>query len=584
MKVQPAKSANPIPLPPLPKHWLSLAHAFVHQARTNPHAIAVVDSLGTELTYERLLMAAVGLANKFAETMRDSICIGILLPPSAGGAIANLAVALLGKVAVNLNYTIGQELINEAINECKIKHIFSSGRFMSKVNLELDAERWIDLDNIKNEVGLIEKIKAWTEAELVPESMLSLLLPGLAHQSKVCFSHDTAELMLSKNTCANRLDDPSNIIFTSGSTGTPKGVVLSHGNILLNIHAIRLQGHVEPGEIVLGVIPFFHSFGLTMTLWTPLCLGETVVYHYTPLDAKRIGDICEQYKATALISTPTMMSSYLRRCPAEKFSSLKTCIIGGEKLKAQQRLEFEKALRIKPSEGYGLAETSPVISCNVEADVTLADGRSVPGCKFGTVGLLLPGTKIRIENCDTGCEQAAGEEGQILISGPQVMLGYLNNPEQTRAVVKDGWFTTGDIGLLDEDGFLTITGRISQFSKIAGEMVSHLAVENELMRITGKNQQPICVTSVSVQKRGERLIVVYTDLGEPPQAVVEHMRASKISRLWIPSPNDFIQIAEMPVLPNGKLDLCKIKKTVADHFSSSTRFPSADDRAVAQNH
>lgn len=554
--------------PPLPSDWTSLAHAFLIQARIQPHAVALTDSLGVTLTYQRLLIAAVALAEKLSKSLNDSVCTGILLPPSAGGAIANIAVALLGKVAVNLNYSTGQSICDDAVERCRIRHIISSKRFLRRVNLTFDDNQWIDLDTIKDEIGWLEKIRAWTAAELLPERLLADLLPGLAPYRKIRFPNDEQLLVRDPELLpVNRLEDPSNIIFTSGSTGRPKGVVLSHNNILSNIHAIRIQGHVQPGEVVLGVIPFFHSFGLTMTLWAPLCLGETVVYHYNPLDAKRIGDLCEEFKATSLICTPTMVSNYLKRCPKEKFASLRVCVLGGEKLKQQQRLDFEATLGIPPYEGYGLAETSPVVSCNVPGDVTLPNRQTVSATKGGTVGRPIPGTEICIKDETTGKELSNGEAGMIFVKGPQVMMGYLHDAQSTAHVIKDGWFRTGDIGFLDADGFLTITGRLSQFSKIGGEMVSHLAVEDAIMKITGITQQTISVTSVPDDKRGERLCVLYSNLGMTPHQVVEKLRQSDVSRLFIPSEQDFIEVDSLPMLGNGKLDLHKIKEIVGNHYA-----------------
>lgn len=566
-------------LSPLPKQWSSLAHAFLHQAKSRPRALAVVDSLGTRFTYQRLLIASLALGNELSKRLGDSVSVGILLPPSAGAVIANVAVMLLGKVAVNLNYSTGQQLCDDAVQQCRIKHIISSSKFLKRIGLEFDSDCWIDLDQVKEQVGPFDRIKAWVEADLLPRQVLEHMHAGLDPHSHIKFSQDDARITRSADSSENRLDEPATIIFTSGSTAAPKGVVLSHGNILSNIHAIKLQGRVKPGEVVLGVIPFFHSFGLTMTLWAPLCLGETVVYHYNPFDAKRISSLCDMFEATTLICTPTMMGSYLRRCAIEKFSTLKTCILGGEKLKSQQLEDFIDALGFMPCEGYGLAETSPVVSCNVPSSVVLGTGRTVTGTRPGTVGLPLPGTSIRVFNAMTNCQLPPGSEGMIQVKGPQVMLGYLNKPAETARVLKDGWFTTGDIGKVDADGFLTITGRISQFSKIAGEMVPHLAVEDYIMKITGNSEQTLSVTSAPDMERGERLVVAYSKLDMTPAEIVEKLRQSDISRLWIPEVDNFIHFADLPILPNGKLDLLGIRKSVAEKLlTSEMRKPAINQK------
>ncbi len=565
-------------LPPLPPHWFSLAHAFLHQARSQPHVRAVADSSGAKLTYRQLLVASIALANQLNRTLADDFnTVGILLPPSVGAVIANIGVVLLGKVPVNLNYSSGQRQFDAALVRSEVKHIISSSRVLDRLKIECNSNV-IKLEDVQEDISLLDKITAWSEAELLPSQLLSHLLHGLLPQRTTELPESEAVLQNHRSLPANRLHDPATIIFTSGSTGDPKGVVLTHSNILSNIHAINLQGHVQPGEIVLGVIPFFHSFGFTITLWAPLCLGETAVYHYDPLDGRKIGDMCHKFQASMLVSTPTMMASYLRRCSPSRFASLSCLVIGGEKLHKKQALEIESKLGCTPLEGYGLAETSPVISCNVSGAVVLPDGRTVAGTKLGTVGRPLPGTSLQIVDCESGLAVAPGEEGMILIKGPQVMMGYFANPATTARVIKDGWFTTGDLGFIDGDGFLTITGRLSQFSKIAGEMVPHLAVEEEITKISGCAEQSICVTSMPDEKRGERLIVVYTELcGMSPERVVSRLRASNIAPLWIPDASDFIFVKEMPVLRNGKMDLLAIKQIAA---SSQTSEQKIDNRPL----
>lgn len=538
----------------LPSYWHSLAHAFVHQVKLKPHALAVSDSTGLSFTYEQLFVRALILANLLCNKLSAVKQVGILLPPSVGAVVANVALALLGKTSVNLNYTTGEKVLDSCVEQCQLEYIISSHRVVEKLGLNPKASV-IYLEDLKEEVGVLEKIKSWIEATLMPEVILGELLPGLAWHHQ-----ESAKPFPSTN-------DAATIIFTAGSTGEAKGVLLSHSNLLSNIQAIRQQGHILPNEIVLGVIPFFHSFGLTMTLWACLCLGEMVVYHYDPFDAKRIGELCQKFQATTLVCTPTMMNSYIRRCTPEQFKSLRNCIVGGEKLKHHLVVDIQTKLGITPLEGYGLAETSPVITCNVPGTVTLADGRTIDGTRIGTVGLPVPGTQVCILDLDSRFKLPSNREGLINVKGPQVMLGYLNRPKETNAVLKDGWFSTGDVGYLDEDGFLTITGRLSQFSKIGGEMVPHLAVEDALISVSGYDDQTFSVTCIPDSKRGERLAVAYCQVDEKPEQLVAKLRASDIPRLWIPDSADFVLIDKLPVLPNGKRDLKKIKEIVLKNLS-----------------
>lgn len=524
----------------LPEHWESLGHAFVHHAKTHPDQIAIEDSTGLSLTYHDALLSSIALANILHDKLGHEEYIGVLLPPSVGAVLANIAITLLGKVPVNLNYTSSQSTFNSCILQCQLKHIISSRRVMQRVLFDSTAS-FLQIEKLKREASLIVKAWAWSETDLLPENILGHFLHGLKKSD-------------------NSLDRTGALLFTAGSTGEPKGVVLSHRNILTNIHAIQQQTGLSEQETVLGVMPFFHSFGFTLTLWAVLALGHRVVYHYDPRDARKIGDLCEKHKATVLFCTPTIMRSYLKRGQSEKFKSIRTCILGGEKLKPSLRGDIEHDLGITPLEGYGLTETSPVVACNIPGNIKLPDGTEIKGNKPGTVGMPLPGTTVRIVSLLTREDLPNNVEGMILVHGPQVMRGYLNKPEETNLVLSDNWFTTGDLGFLDDDGFLTITGRLSQFSKIGGEMVPHLNVEREILCVIGGNEQTISVTSVPDDTRGERLVVLHTKLNVSPAEIVSQLKNTKgLSSLWIPNERDFVEVPELPVLSTGKLDLREIK-------------------------
>lgn len=552
----------------LPPRWQSIAHAFVEQVRSRPAQIAIIDSLGTSLTYIQLLQAAMAAALHLKEELKSSCCVGIILPPSSAAAIINVALILLGKIPVNLNYTAGQRCLDAMLESAKITTIVSSEKMLSRIGLEV-KQKLIFVEELKKRVGPLARLESWFLSHLLPLEELEQCFVGMAKKP----SEEARQLASSLSTfppaALKRPQIPATVIFTAGSTGDPKGVVLSHANILSNVHAIAQVGQVKPGELILGVIPFFHSFGLTVTLWAPLCLGCTVVYHYDPRDALRIADLCQAYKASTLICAPTMLAMYLRRCAAEKFATLKNCIVGGEKLKEQQCKEVKEKLHLTPLEGYGLAETGPVLCCNVGNSIILPDGRSVPGNKPGTVGRPLPGTAIRILDPDSRLELPAGKEGLIEVRGPQVMMGYMNRPDETQSVFNEGWFRTGDLGYLDEEGFLTVSGRLSQFSKIAGEMVPHLAVENEIMRLSGATANEVRVTSVPDRNRGERLVVLYSSIGCTPAHLVQELRQAGLPNLWIPESHDFICVDELPIFMNGKVDLRALKEIAAKHYPAS---------------
>jgi acyl-[acyl-carrier-protein]-phospholipid O-acyltransferase/long-chain-fatty-acid--[acyl-carrier-protein] ligase len=530
------------PLPALPQQWFSLAHAFIHQARLTPDAVAIEDTTGVRLTYHETLLKSIAIANILRQSLGTAKFVGVLLPPSAASALMNIAVTFLGKVPVNLNYTSSQKIFDSCVRQCAIEKILTSNKVLERFHLESQAA-FIIIDTLQAKASPLLKVLSWCEATVIPEKILAIVLKGL-----------------NQSYSDNRLDDIATVIFTAGSTGDPKGVMLSHRNVLSNLFAIKVHKNSTDNEVVLGVAPFFHAFGFTAALWTVLALGYKGIYHHDPFDAQIIGKLCQQHKATIMFCTPTMMRAYARRCKAEQFVSLKFFVAGGEKLKPELAREVEKQLGVVPLEGYGLTETSPVISCTLHEDIVLADGRKLPGKKPGTVGLPLPGTMVQVVDLSTNKALPPNSEGMIWVKGPQVMQGYLNKPDETAKVKHDEWFITGDLGLIDTDGFISITGRLSQFSKIGGEMVPHLAIEREILHLTGSSEHPFAVTSVADAKRGERLAVVYSDLGMSPPELVKHLGDSGMSKLWIPDAGDFVRVDEIPVMGTGKIDLRKIKE------------------------
>ena len=493
---------------------------FIRTARRNWTRFAMADSTGRELTFGRALAGGVLISDWLADNRRDEKMIGVLLPSTVGGALVNVGVALAGKTPVNLNYTAGREAMDHASSHCGLRTIITSRLFVEKLKLDV-GDRAVFVEDLFK----LPKARAFLKARLLPARVL-----------------------------ARGAQDPdalATVIFSSGSTGVPKGVMLSHYNIVANIEAMAQVFSVTGSDRLVGVLPFFHSFGFTVTIWFPMVTGCGVVYHPNPLDAKPIGELTARYHATMLLSTPTFCAAYVRKCSQEDFASLRLVLTGAEKLRDGVANAFEEKFGIRPLEGYGATEMAPVISVNT------FDYQKQKGNKPGTVGHPLPGVAIRIVEPDTRRPLPPNEPGLLLAKGCNRMQGYFGQPERTSEAIEDGWYVTGDIATMDDDGFLRITDRLSRFSKIAGEMVPHVRIEEALGEILGDS--PCAVTAVPDEQRGERLVAVYVSATIPPTEVWGRLKQSSLPPLWIPKADDIHPVEALPTLGTGKLDLRGLK-------------------------
>ena len=524
---------------------LVLPSRFLRICRRNMRRTKVAESSGQELTGAGLLTGTLALRRLLRRSVlaRDEQCVGVLLPPGLGSVLSNATLTLDRRIAVNLNYTLNSEVLNTSIAQCGIRHVLTSKRLLERFPLKLEAEL-VYVEDLKRQVTWADKLAATATAWLLPVAWLERLL-GLA---------------------ALRPDDVATVIFTSGSTGTPKGVMLTHRNIGSNLEGLRNLIGLKPEDILLGVLPLFHSFGYTVTLWTALALDPMVVYHYTPLEARQIGALCKKHQCTILIAPPTFLRNYLRRCEPEDLRSLNVVFAGAEKLPPDLAAAFAEKFGVLPVEGYGTTELSPVVSGNRAPSRDDTPGKV--GNRIGTVGPPLPGIEAKVIDLSSGGDLPRGEQGMLLIRGPNVMKGYLNRPDLTAEVMRDGWYVTGDLATIDADNFIRITGRISRFSKIGGEMVPHLRVEAEIRELLELDEHDIhlAVTALPDETRGERLVVLHTGLCRPPAEICRAMIAQGMPPLWIPSPDSFRQIEAIPLLGTGKLDLGRLKEIAAAEF------------------
>jgi acyl-[acyl-carrier-protein]-phospholipid O-acyltransferase/long-chain-fatty-acid--[acyl-carrier-protein] ligase len=351
-------------------------------------------------------------------------------------------------------------------------------------------------------------------------------------------------------------DDLLTVVFSSGSTGDPKGVMLTHRNVAANTESVIQAIDPRPKDRLLGILPFFHSFGYTVTFWVPLQVGASVVYHADPRQSRDIGELCRKHACTIFLATPTFLRLCLRRCEPGDFATLRFLWCGAEKLPPSLAQEFQEKLQVLPMEGYGCTELSPVAVVNVP-DQDL-DGFRQIGNKPGTIGQPLPGVAARVVDPETFAPLPPGQEGLLLIYGANVMAGYLGREQATREVIRDGWYVTGDIAKMDEDGFLTLTDRLSRFSKIGGEMVPHQKVEDEVHAILNTTERVCVVTAVPDEGKGERLVVLH--VGIEVTQVWQQLSGKGLPNLWLPRERDFYHVPELPILGTGKVDLKRCKE------------------------
>jgi acyl-[acyl-carrier-protein]-phospholipid O-acyltransferase/long-chain-fatty-acid--[acyl-carrier-protein] ligase len=514
---------------------------FVRMAARHPFRSCFLDSsdLDRRQSYGRALAGVIIFRRLLVPILGDAPMVAVWLPSSMAGAFVNITLAMLGKASVNLNYTASPEAVQSCLRQCGARHVLTSRRFMQR--LALDPGPGVELIYLED---FAPRVGQWLR---LTRFLAVLLLPGWVLEHWV--------LRLGRH----RLGDLATVIFSSGSTGEPKGVMLSHGNIAANIASMIQTVSLAPQDRALGVLPLFHSFGYTVTLWAPLQVGASVLYHADPRQAKEIGELCRRFQCSIYVSTATFLRFCLRKCEPEDFRSLRFLICGAEKLPVSLADDFHEKFGVLPLEGYGCTELSPVVCTNLP-DVPAGDSLRI-GNRPGTVGQPLPGVVARIVHPETLAPLPAGQEGLLLVYGGNVMQGYLSRPDLTREVLREGWYVTGDMARLDADGFITLTGRLSRFAKCGGEMVPLEKVEEVLHDILGTSERICAVTCVPDESRGERLIVLYLrQNGLEVRLWWQQLSGRGLPNLWIPAERDFIAVPELPLLGSGKLNLKSVKE------------------------
>ncbi len=514
-----------------------LGRQFIRTARHNWFSFCMADSTGQNLTFGRALVGSLLLSRWIRRRLPNETHVGLLLPGSVGGALANVGLSLAGRIPVNLNFTAGQDAMDAAVDRCGIKTIITSRKFLSKVGIE-PAGNMLFLEDTLKQFDSFAKLRMLVTAFVLPSRLLSRLYAQEGEAESV-----------------------ATVIFSSGSTGVPKGVMLTHRNILSNVDAVLQIYQLKDDDVLIGVLPFFHSFGFTGTIWLPLLGGFGVVYHPNPTDAKTIGELAGKHRGTVLISTPTFCGAYIRKCTKEQFAHLRYAIVGAEKLREPVAKAFKETFGLSLLEGYGCTEMAPIVAVNAP---DIEDGTERQrATRVGSVGHPLPGVVAKIVDPATGEGPLFGQEGLLLVNGPNRMKGYLGEADKTQEVLRDGWYVTGDIALIDEGGFIRITDRLSRFSKIGGEMVPHMKVEQQIQELLDPHFTCV-VTAIPDASRGERLVAFYTDPSVTSQTLWEQLCRTELPKLWLPKREDLRLIESIPTLGTGKVDLRAVRQLATE--------------------
>lgn len=524
-------------------HRRPLHREFVRAMRRRPFRFVMADQNRPHVSSFQALIGSIVLARALRPHWNGQRNVGILLPPTVAGALVNVAAPLCGRTSVNLNYTVGKSGLESAVRLAELHTIVTSRAFVEKGKLELpDGPSMIWLEDLAKTIGAGQKFVA---------ALLALCAPMWVIE-RAC-----------GQTRPLTMDDLATIIFSSGSTGEPKGVMLSHFSVDANAQGASQVLHLYQQERVLGILPFFHSFGY-LVFWFVMFNNAGMIFHPSPLDVAAIGELVRRYRVTFLVTTPTFLQLYQRRCTPEQFSSLRVVLTGAEKLPARLAQSFKDQFGIDPIEGYGVTECAPVIAVNCP-DFRAA-GYYQPASRRGTVGQPLPGVSVQIVDPDSYAPLPAGTPGMLLVKGPNVMNGYLGREDLTAQAMRDGWYVTGDIAMIDDDGFLTITDRLSRFSKIGGEMVPHGKVEEALQLAAGLDQQAFAVTGVPDERKGEQLAVLHTlDDARIPD-ILAQLASNGLPNLFIPPRANFIKVDALPVLGTGKIDLRGLKRIAMERL------------------
>jgi acyl-[acyl-carrier-protein]-phospholipid O-acyltransferase/long-chain-fatty-acid--[acyl-carrier-protein] ligase len=497
-----------------------LHHDFIAIAKKFSKKIAIDDKMtGRAMNYESTLIAALILAKKLS-AYRDTH-LGIMVPTSMGAILAILATVFLRKIPVMINYSTGaEENCRYAQKTCNFTTIVTSSALLAKIKCPL-LPGMVCIEDILKSVTVFDKLKAALKAKRSAAS-LSAAYPADPEDTVV-------------------------VLFTSGSEKEPKAVPLTHRNIAVNLADATRALPISHADTIFSILPLFHVFGYTVNCWLPITLGMTTLTYANPLEYRKIAQVIKTDKPTVMAGTPSFFAGYLRESEAGDFASLRLAIPGADKTPEWLRRGYKQKHNIDLLEGYGCTETSPIISVN-----TPTDNRP------GSIGKPFASVRARIVDPETGADLPRGAEGKLLVKGDSIMKGYLDAAETAKSL-KDGWYDTGDMAMIDADGYIWHRGRYKRFIKVGGEMVSLVKTESVLEEVLPQGVE-CCVVEAADEFKGSRLVAALS------KSVDEEDLVRKLSARLpaIAVPNKFVVIPELPKMGSGKVDFRTTGKMVLE--------------------
>ena len=462
---------------------------------------------------------------------------GVLLPntPIAAGVL--LAIQCADRTPAVMNFSAGQAVALGSMRRAGVKTILTSRKFLDKLKWEA-SEEMVLLEDIVPTIKKSDKLLTMLMILLLPTRTLVRNIAPLS--------------------CYNMFQQAV-LLFSSGSTGNPKAVMLTQRNINCNVQSFIRVVDWSTNDRVGGNLPIFHSFGFTVCFALSATTGTPVTYVANPLDASLIVRTCRYFKVTILCATPTFLQKYMMKAKPDDFKTLRLCITGAEKLRTELADRYRALTGRDIVEGYGCTELSPIVTINLNNSIyTLGTKSDHPG----SIGCPLPGIHARIVDINTGVELPPGKDGRLQVRAGSVMKGYLNDPDLTARAILNNYYDTGDIGYMDEDGYIYITGRATRFSKIGGEMVPHEGVEDAITQFLHSETREVAVAGRGDRLKGERLVIFHVIENIDTAAIINGLREAGLPNIWIPKAEDFVKVDALPLLGSGKLDLQGVKKMV----------------------